>query len=161
MWDEEYTFLDDTYSMSLIKSIKNNKSENAYQKTCQKHKDEGVPHWETIQTYARYLNSQLSIIPAVNLIKNVGLGENSTHSNISIDSVPKKIREAFYGDSTSIEFPLKHPKYVVENKNYENEYMRLTGSCNEFTHFFMKLNGLVLRCIHGDFSSIKKRLSIK
>lgn len=158
LWDEDYTFLNDTCAMSLLGKIKNNKAEKAYVKTCYEHKREGVPHWETVQTFARYLNSQLSIIPSVNMIKNVGLGENSTHSNTSLANVPKKIRAVFYSEAEAISFPLKHPKYIIENKQYEIDYLKWTGESNEFTRFIRKMNGFILRCFHGDFSSIRKRL---
>ena len=118
LWDEKYTFLDDTYNMDLYFKLKNTKADREYYQTCLAHKREGVAHWETIQTYARHLNSQLNIIPTRNLIQNVGLGENSTHSNLSLKMIPPKLREVFYPAVHELEFPLKHPKYVFENITY-------------------------------------------
>ncbi|MCH5191177.1 MAG: hypothetical protein J1F23_03340 [Oscillospiraceae bacterium] len=156
LWDENYNFLEDEYTMTVLSALKNTKSDHDYFQTCLSHKKEGVPHWETVQTYARHLNSQLNIIPAKNLIKNVGLGENSTHSNANIQLVPRKLRNVFYQDSDKLEFPLRHPKYVLENVTYRKELFRITGKDHPWIKKMRMLESLWLRLIHGDIKSITK-----
>jgi hypothetical protein len=67
--------------------------------------------------FARRINHGLSIIPHGNLISNIGFGPYSTH----------------YFDPTSylanlklkaIEFPLKHPPYLLRNKTFDDMYVR-------------------------------------
>lgn len=161
-WEENYEFLEDAYAMQQLHALKNTKSDQAYFKTCLTHKKEGVAHWETIQTYSRYLNSQLNIVPSRNLIKNVGLGENSTHSNNRIQNIPATLRVAFYRDSEEMEFPLKHPRYVIDNVQYKEDFFRITGKGHPWIARKRKLEGLFLRLIHGNAKSIlyglKRRL---
>ena len=101
----------------------------------------------------------------MNLVKNVGLGEESTHSNLSLNSISKEMREVFYCDAQEIEFPLKHPKYVFENVLYKESLFKLTGKGHPLISFKKKIVSIVLRVKNGDFKSIingvKRRLGIK
>lgn len=156
LWDEKYTFLDDTYTMDLYFKLKNSKAAREYYQTCLRHKHEGVAHWETIQTYARHLNSQLNIIPTRNLIRNVGLGENSTHSNLSLKMIPSKLRGVFFPEAHELEFPLKHPKYVFENITYKEKLFKITGKGHPLTRFRLRLESLWRRIWHGDWRNLVK-----
>lgn len=156
LWDEDYSFLDEKYTMSIYFRKMNTRVDKDYYKTCLSHKMEGVAHWETIQTYARHMNSQLNIIPTKNLIKNVGLGANSTHSNVNIQLVPKALRSAFYQDSHEIEFPLRHPQYVFENVYYKEKLFKITGKGHPWIAKKHRIEGLWLRLTNGDIKSIKK-----
>lgn len=153
-WEENYGFLHDAYSMELLKKIKNDASFLNYMGVCKRHANSGIAHWETIESYSRFLNSQLCIIPAVNLIHNIGLGENSTHSNVALECVPKKIREAMYSHAESMEFPIKHPKYIIENLKYKEEYFKITGGGHYFLRMRLKIESLFLRIMYR----IKSRL---
>lgn len=155
-WDESYSFLDDKDAMRLIRHYRKDKAYPPYEKTCMSHRAEGVPHWETIQTYAKYLNSQLNIIPCRNLIKVTGLGTDSTHSNTSLECIPKQVREAFYGDIEELEFPLKHPKYVIDNVEYKDKLFRITGKGHPLISAKLKLESIMLRFKH---QGIRKTLS--
>ena len=66
-----------------------------------------LPDWDYKWHFAMVINSGLTIIPHKNLITNIGAGEDATHTkNLKI----KK--------SHDLEFPLKHPFYVVDDKEY-------------------------------------------
>lgn len=158
-WDEDYCFLDDKYLMDIVKINRRfDRSYDKYLETCKKHAKSGKQHWETIQTFSRYLNSQLIIIPSRNLVKNVGLGEGSTHSNIELKCIPKHIRKAFYQDYEEMVFPLKHPKYVINNVNYWKEFTKITGS----GHFWIsKLRKIESICLRLKYEGIKKLIKRK
>lgn len=156
-WDENYTFLKDEYAMKLIRNYRNDKAYSEYEKTCISHFKEGVPHWETIQTYARHFNSQLNIIPTKNMIKNVGVGEDSTHSNIDLKCMPKNLRDVFYCETEKLEFPLKHPKYVIDNVEYKEKLFKLIGKGHPFIKFKNKIQGIFLNLkFHGIGYLLKK-----
>ncbi len=164
-WEENYEFLDDKYNLEALLTLRNQKAHKEYHKTCLEHKAHGVPHWETVESYARFFNHQLSIIPSVNMIHNVGLGENSTHSNVSLNSISKQKKEIFYCAANEIEFPLRHPKYVYENVCYKQELFRLIGKGHPIIAFKKKIISILLRIKNGDFNSIikgvKRRLGVK
>ncbi len=158
-WDEDYSFLADKNAMRLIRNYRNgDKSYPHYEQVCLAHKAEGVPHWETIQTYARYFNSQLNITPAKNLVKNIGLGEESTHSKTEIQCLPKQIREAFYCDAESLEFPLRHPKYVIDNVEYKNQLYKRIGKGHPLIQKKLKIESILLRIRHKGLGSLLGKL---
>lgn len=160
-WDEEYSFLKDDYAMKQVAALRPDKSFRDYKKTCERHAATGKPHWETIQTYSRYLNHQLVIVPCRNLIKNVGLGENSTHSNGQLECIPKDIRESLYADSQTMEFPLKHPKYVMENLEYKEKVFYITGKNSFIRAKRLKLENIILRIKHIGFKETALKIISK
>lgn len=144
-WDEDYTFLKDDYSMGLVRKLKSDDSYANYLSTCRRHAATGKPHWETIQTYSRFLNSQLLIVPARNLVKNVGLGADSTHSNVELQCIPRPVREACYCDAEKMEFPLKHPRFVLENLEYKDQLFRILGNNHPVIKFKRRVESICLR----------------
>jgi hypothetical protein len=80
-----------------------------------------VDWWDYQWDFARYVNSGLSIVPGKNLVKNLGFGEGATHT------VNPKSRSA-YMEANEIEFPLRHPPYVIRDvktdKAYFNRFMK-------------------------------------
>ena len=74
-----------------------------------------VDWWDYQWDFARYVNSGLSIVPGKNLVKNLGFGEGATHT------VNPKSRSA-YMEANEIEFPLRHPPYVIRNIKTDMAY---------------------------------------
>ena len=76
--------------------------------------------------YYHAINSALfhrmSIMPTKNMIKNIGY--KGAHVNFEKkDKLP-----VYFGSKTyEIEFPIKHPKYVIDDKYYGKEYDKLLG----------------------------------
>lgn len=160
-WEENYEFLEDEYNLNALLRLRDRTEHKNYHKTCLEHKAHGVPHWETVESYARFFNSQLCIVPSVNLIKNVGLGEESTHSNLSLNSMSKEMQEAFYCDANEMDFPLKHPKYVYENVLYKEQLFRIIGVGHPLISFKKKVISVMLRIKNGDFKSLIKGVKRK
>ena len=164
-WEDNYEFLENEYAMKSLFALRNKKEHVKYHETCLEHKNNGVPHWETVESYARFMNHQLCIIPSVNLVQNVGLGENSTHSNLSLQDIPSALREVYYCKGNEMEFPLKHPKYVFENVLYRQSFLEQTGRNNKRKAFALKVKGVLLRFKNGNgkivVKGIKRRLKIK
>ena len=79
---------------------------------------EGKPYWEHIIGFRTTLNSGLVIYPTVNMIENVGTSANATHAPNNIAELPKEIQQIFTTPALDVEFPLKHPPYVIEDYHY-------------------------------------------
>ncbi|HVV55228.1 MAG TPA: hypothetical protein VHC47_07890 [Mucilaginibacter sp.] len=80
-----------------------------------------APHWWDYQwAFAININSGLAVTPNVNLVKNIGFGENATHTLSSNDRRAKN-------EAKEIEFPLKHPAFIIHDaisdKRYFNSQM--------------------------------------
>lgn len=88
-------------------------------------KNERISYWDVQWQAVRYLYDQLSIIPCVNMITNLGLGEESTHAKTA--RIPKKqydqkgkIKFA-YNKKYEINFPICHPKYIIRNVDHDEK----------------------------------------
>jgi hypothetical protein len=76
-----------------------------------------VTWWDYQWDFARYVNSGLAIVPEVNLVKNIGFNESATHTKNS-RSTDANI------NAYEIDFPLRHPPYVIRDKESERKYLR-------------------------------------
>lgn len=65
-----------------------------------------------------YLQYRLNIVPKVNLIKNIGL--TGVHSKGISEKIPKSLRLIYNAPVYSLEFPLQHPRYVIDDTVYAN-----------------------------------------
>ena len=91
------------------------------------HQATGIPYYETILATDMFLNHRINIVPSKNLIKNIGIAATSTHSTDSIEKLPKGIRRVFNMDVYEFDFPLRHPKYMVEDIAYQKQVKRIMG----------------------------------
>ncbi|CEN43422.1 conserved hypothetical protein [Capnocytophaga canis] len=73
-----------------------------------------IDTWDYQWLYTILINSGKSIIPNVNLISNIGFGDNATHTFDSEHPYANLKRG-------EIKFPLVHPTYVVEN--FQNDIL--------------------------------------
>jgi hypothetical protein len=65
--------------------------------------------WDYQWTFSIWASNGLSILPNVNLVSNIGFGENASHTkneNVLLSKL----------DTASINFPLRHPKKIEQNK---------------------------------------------
>lgn len=156
-WDEHYTFLDDPHRIKLYNELYHTYADKQYLKLCKKHRDSGRPHWETIQTFARIFNNQLNIVPAVNMIHNIGLGEDSTHSKVSLKTIDASKRDAFYQVASDIDFPLKHPGAIIDDVGYLKAYYKQTGQgTSAIGTFFKRVQRILRRIFGGDMKGVWK-----
>jgi hypothetical protein len=78
-------------------------------------KKEVVTAWDYQLMFARITNFSFGIIPKVNLISNIGFGEDATHTK-DINSVQNNI------PSKEILFPLIDPLEVAVNEEYDSKF---------------------------------------
>lgn len=92
--------------------------------------EQEVSHsWDMQWVYARLKEGGLGIVPAYNLISNIGAG-NGTHTSRTYSDIST-------GDLIR---PLRHPKYVVLRKEYEDLH---------FSSRICSKNSLIKRIING------------
>lgn len=124
-WDDKYTFLDKQYELNNL-CAENGKKANEWIIKATKHKNTGIPHWESILGMAAALGSRYAIIPRVNLVQNIGVTEGATHSSgDDLRIYPKAIRSLFECTAKELSFPLKHPFSILSDERYERETYRL------------------------------------
>lgn len=67
----------------------------------------GIDTWDYQWVFANWVNGRLNIVPAVNLISNIGFGQNATHTTgaSELENLP----------ITPIKFPIHHPIGVFKS----------------------------------------------
>ena len=118
-WEENYEFMDNEYAVSRMRELvpaKDLKGHLEWEKTCLLHKKEGIPYWEFLIGAEALLNNRLIIYPRVNMVENIGLDKNSTHAPENIEILSKTKQRFFTRKAYDLQFPLKHPKYIIEDR---------------------------------------------
>jgi hypothetical protein len=138
LWEENLDFLNDQHSLNLLKRTIGNRYFNLKLPTWIRHKESGKGYFESILGSSVILNSQLNIVPTKNLISNIGIASDSTHSVDSLVKLPKDIRKLFFMKTYELEFPLKHPKYVINDMYYQDEVNHILGNTDSYFTMILK-----------------------
>ena len=154
-WDEHYGFLDDEYATRLLGNlIKERRYQHNFLRFCQYHRSLGKAYYETILHAAIFLNSGLSIVPRVNMINNAGASGEGVHLSGSNRDLPKGYRRIFTMGRYELNFPLKHPRYVIEDVEYKNRMFKTMAWGHPLIKVGRSLEELWLNLVHGNFSRI-------
>ncbi len=161
----ELDFLDDEYAVdcfmnSVYKNRKEKKRIIADGRNRKHILETGgrLSAWTYQFKMAGYLNSTLSIIPQKNLISNIGLTADSSHASGSLNKIPKGLQKVFFGKRYPMEFPLKHPNYVIEDNLFAKEVYKILGLTPVLSKT-RKIEGIIRRIIFAEKGEIKKMFS--
>lgn len=77
--------------------------------------------WDYQWGFTRHINSGLSVIPSKNLVKNIGYGEDSTHTD---DENNPKANVPVY----SLSFPVRKRSTIAVDREYDRAYHELRRS---------------------------------
>ena len=158
-WDEHYTFLDDKANMQQLKDlIKTRKYRNDFIQMCECHRASGKAYYESIFQATLFFNSGLSIVPTLNMVNNLGVTDDSTHFAGSIHTLPKGYRRIFTMKRYEMEFPIRHPRYVIENTAYKDAVYRIMGWRHPWIKFGRSFEEFFLNLRYGNFVIISKSL---
>ena len=120
-WDENYTWLDEPKKCEIIKRQISKKQYENYIKTAKAHRASGRAHYETINAATMFLSDSYNIVPKYNMISNIGISKESTHSVSDIRLLPRRIQKLLYMETYAIEFPLLHPTKLIRNYKFERK----------------------------------------
>jgi hypothetical protein len=152
-------FMMDVYSMRCVE-----RKYPFYQNACREGQEridklkagQKLTSWTFQSGMAMALQSQMAIIPKVNLITNIGLTVDSVHAANNIKKLDHKTRAYFNAETFPVEFPLKHPQYVIEDWNYYDLVQK------KFKHtVFTKAESYIRRVLFaekGDFSKLYSKI---
>ena len=76
----------------------------------------GIDWWDYQWDFARFTQGGLSVVPNINLISNIGFGDDATHT-FNADHKSANLT------TKSVEFPLKHPPFVM--RDYEADRRKM------------------------------------
>jgi predicted O-linked N-acetylglucosamine transferase (SPINDLY family) len=103
---------------------------------------EGFDTWDYPWLFACYINQGLSVLPNINLVSNIGFGKEGTHAtdtNSILANIPVE----------EMQFPLKHPPFVVRDTQGDNftERTFYSGSLSK-TQQTINITELLNNAIH-------------
>lgn len=95
-------------------------------------------------------------MPQKNLISNIGISNDSTHYSGSLKTLPSALRRIFTMERYELEFPLKHPKYIIEDVSYKERFYRTNAWNHPWIKLWRPFEQLFLSLRYGEFSAIVK-----
>ena len=157
-WDDQYSFLDDDYNMHQLKQLtKERKFRTTMLHMCYDHRALGKEYYESIFWACMMFNSGLAIMPTKNMINNLGVSAGgSTHYAGSLETMPRRLRKLFTMKRYELEFPLKHPRYVIENVDYLHSNYRVNAYGHPWIKIGYSLEELWNNLRYGNFAFIWK-----
>lgn len=141
-WEPKYDILDDDYNLRKLKQALSERGLFTKKrfKVWKTNQNSGVEHYETINGLNQYAQSRLNIVPTKNMIINIGnTPEGSTHSASDLSLLPKGLRRIYTMKSFELQFPLVHPKYVIDDASYQKALFRLMGTGHPLVSLYRNL----------------------
>ena len=156
-WEGDYAFLDDEYAMrQLAALVKQRDYRSDFITMCRQHRETGKEFYESIFWASNLLHSGLAIMPAKNMVNNLGLTADSTHFSGSLNTTPRAYRRIFTMKRHEMQFPLRHPKYVVDHIAYKERLYKTNAWNHPWTKAGRSMEELLLNLRYGNFSGIWK-----
>ncbi|MBQ7384674.1 MAG: nucleotide-diphospho-sugar transferase [Clostridia bacterium] len=140
--------IEDEYSLNLVKSQFLSKSV-AEQRVVSWRKaynslenGEKLSYWDAQWGYVKYSQNMLVIVPAKNLIHNIGVGVTSTHAP-TMEAKFVKYRNFVFIPTYDMEFPLRSPDVCVCDEKYDD----LVYKCSNKTSLIIKIKKLARKVL--------------
>lgn len=158
-WDGQYSFLDDEQTMQQLQAVmKQRRYNRKFLQMLHDHRASGKEYYETIFWSSMILNSALAIMPTKNQINNMGLTADSTHFTGNIHTTPRAYRRIFTMKRHEMQFPLRHPRHVIEHVAFKERLYRVHAWEHPWIKVSRSLEELLLNLRYGNFSIIGKAL---
>lgn len=101
-----------------------------------------------------FAQNQLSIIPKKNMVCNIGYGvDSSSFSQLKL--LPKSIAALFNMKTYNLEFPLKHPEFIIEDNFYKREVLK---TLDRQKSVISKFGQMYRQIVYGNKREYFKRL---
>lgn len=158
-WDGDYTFLEDKFNCQQLAALAKERGvRNDFMKMCYDHRANGKPYFESIFWSTMLMNNGLAIMPTRNQINNVGATADSTHYG-ELLTMPKALRRIFTMKRIEMDFPLSHPKYVMEYVDYKHRLYRRNAWGHPLVKMYRSAEELCYNLADGNFAYIWKMLT--
>jgi hypothetical protein len=92
-----------------------------------------VDAWDYQWGFARHINNGLACVPRVNLVENIGFGEDATHTT---SSQTKSVK------SQDLSFPLKHNSIMIPDRHYDALFHPHPGIFKRIVEKLKRLSGI-------------------
>ena len=154
-WDEHYSVADSTFDMHQLEACAKKHGERREMVVkLRKHKAAGQPIYETVYWSACMLSSGLVITPTRNLIQNTAVSEESAHFQSALKTLPRRMQQMLTMPSYELQWPLRHPRYVIENVEYKERVYRIMAWGHPWIKIGRSLEELYRNLRYGNFRQI-------
>lgn len=113
-----------------------------------------IPHVEVYKNLLRFSQQQICIVPKKNMVKNIGVCSNATHSANDIRKLPKATQRIFNAKIYEYEFPLKSPDYFVCDSDYEKQVNYLLAWNRPVLKYVRRVEAMFRHLRYGDFKRV-------
>lgn len=152
------SYCDDRYAVKAMSQVAK-REKPGYEKRIAAYVDNPnwqghIPHVEVYKNLLRFSENQLCIVPKKNMVTNIGVCSGASHSANSLRFLPKATQVIFEAQRYDLEFPLHHPKYVVNDLEYEKVVNNILAWNNPLLKFCRRLEALTRHLVFGDWSRV-------
>ncbi len=104
-----------------------------------------------------HLQNRLLIVPKKNMIHSLGATEGSAHAPNEIKKLPKRLQSIFCMETYDYDFPLQHPKYIIEDRKYEKKVLQKMGKNSLVASRIQRIEGIIRSIYYGDGKILLKK----
>lgn len=163
-WEPNYDILDDEYNLGLLTEYLDDRGlgyKNRL-KVWHHNRNSGVEHYEAILGINQFLRGRLNIVPTKNMINNIGnTPEGSTHSTSDIKMIPRGLRRIYTMKRYEIDFPLRHPKYMINDVAFQKALFRVMGVGHPWVRRWRNVEKALLLMRYEGFGALVRKLKQK
>ncbi|MBR6533192.1 MAG: hemolysin activation protein [Clostridia bacterium] len=161
--DPSFAYGKDEYIMNLLKE--QTKKEKIFWKRLNGYAENGVyanrpAGGEFYHRFEIYAQHRLYIIPAKNMICNIGCTANGAHAT-EYKMLPRGIRRVFNMETYEIDFPIKHPRYVIPDAQYSRKRARIMAVGHPIVAVWRRIEAVLLYIRYKGFKNILAKLRHK
>ncbi len=156
MFDTEYSFLDNPYTIKAMRPQIEALDEKI--KLCEWHKSTGIHYFETIIWNTKSTQNMLDIVPTKNLTSNIGIGSGGTHGADSLKALPNGLKQVYYQKTYDYDFPLRHPEHVVPDVYYNKRFCRILSEGHPWVKAWRSIEGGCKNFWYADGQTKKEKL---
>ncbi len=158
-WDKTYAFLDNEAELHMMENLVRQRGyRDDFLLTCRRHRELGRDFYESISEANMRLQNGLAIVPRDNMITNLGATTDSTHFEGSVYTMPRGYRRIFTMGRHEMDFPLHHPRYVIEHVAFKERVYRIMAWNHPGIKVARSFEELWLNLRHGQFGTITKAI---
>lgn len=150
--DEQLSLIKDDYALKLFKGQFTEpyvaQSELRFFRRQRKSilKEKKITSFEAVVGIGRLFNHQLTIVPAKNMLNNIGMTDDATHGTATLRHFPRSIQRVFFMKTYDMPDTLRHPSCIMADNDYLKRVSKILG-WNPVVDFLRKIESRIRRMI--------------
>ena len=117
------------------------------------HASRSIPYYQRIFWSLMLMNNGLAIMPTRKIINRMGVTTNSPLFS-ALNTMPSRLIRIFTIKRFDVNFPLKHPQYVMEHLPYKDLFYRSQGCNYPFIKMCRSFERLAPNLRHSNFNTL-------